>query len=234
MKEFDKLQSIAEKFGYSDGLMINTTSYCYKIISRYLVAGSILELGPAEGVMTELLVKNSSNLTIVEASNIFCKGIKGKFPNVKIHNVLFDDFKPNEKFDNIIMSHVLEHVVNPRDLVNLIKSWLNPGGIVFASVPNSHSLHRQAAVAMKLLEQENSLNESDVIHGHRRVFNSFELQELFSSANFKVLKTGGYWLKPLSNGQIEQSWSLDMINAFLELGEKYSEISAEIYIVASL
>ena len=43
---------------------------------------------------------------------------------------------------------------------------------------------------------------------------------------------GGYWLKPLSNGQIEQDWTPQMVEAFMKLGERYPDIAAEIYVVA--
>ena len=43
---------------------------------------------------------------------------------------------------------------------------------------------------------------------------------------------GGYWIKPLSNGQIEQNWTAEMLEAFMELGERYPDIAGEIYVVA--
>jgi 2-polyprenyl-3-methyl-5-hydroxy-6-metoxy-1,4-benzoquinol methylase len=234
MNEFDKLQEISNFNNYSNGMMAHAIDYCYKIISRNLINGSILELGPAEGLMTERLIKNTSNLTVVEASTFFCQQIEKKHPQINVYNSLFEDFKPIEEYDNIILGHVLEHVLDPQSLLNLVKTWLSPKGIIFASVPNSHSIHRQAAVHMKLLSRENSLNNRDIIHGHRRVFNLLELKELFNNSNFNILKSGGYWLKPVSNSQIEETWNSDMIDAFLVLGEKYPEISAEIYLIATL
>lgn len=44
---------------------------------------------------------------------------------------------------------------------------------------------------------------------------------------------GEYFLKPISNVRINANWSEDMVNAFLRLGEKYPEIAASIYLVAS-
>lgn len=43
---------------------------------------------------------------------------------------------------------------------------------------------------------------------------------------------GGYWLKPVSNGQIEENWTGKMVEAFMKLGERYPDIAAEIYIIA--
>ena len=208
-------------------------THCYQVILRHLIPGSILELGPAEGVMTQLLINDSDHVSIVEASTKFCDLIKTQLPKVHIKNCLFEDFNPERKFDNIILGHVLEHVADPVELLMRVKKWLTPSGMVFVAVPNAHSLHRQAAVLMGLLSKVNTLNSSDIDHGHRRVYSPDELRDTFIHSGLKVNQFGGYWLKPLSNKQIEEHWSPEMIDAFMELGEQYPEIAGEIYIVAS-
>ena len=39
-------------------------------------------------------------------------------------------------------------------------------------------------------------------------------------------------MKPLSNGQLEAQWTAPMIDAFMQLGERYPDIAAEIYVIA--
>ena len=39
-------------------------------------------------------------------------------------------------------------------------------------------------------------------------------------------------MKPLSNAQIESQWTPQMLEAFFQLGERYPDIAAEIYVVA--
>ena len=234
MKESQKLQQIANNLGYSDGVMRFSIKYCHTVISRHLVSGSILELGPAEGVMTQLLVQDSSDVSIVEASDKFCANIKSQHPAVEVSNCLFEEFHPVKKFDNIILGHVLEHVEDPVALLARAQQWLSPGGMIFGSVPNAHSLHRQAAVAMGLLEKESSLNSADINHGHRRVFDPDAFRDSFIRAGLTIHQFGGYLLKPLSNKQIEDQWTPEMIKAFMELGERYPEIAGEIYIVGRI
>jgi hypothetical protein len=41
-------------------------------------------------------------------------------------------------------------------------------------------------------------------------------------------------IKPISNAQIEETWTSEMLDAYMILGERYPEIAGEIYIVASL
>ena len=78
------------------------------------------------------------------------------------------------------------------------------------------------------------MNSLDIHHGHRRVFNPETLKGLFLSSGFLIEKFGGYWVKPVSNGQLEASWSAEMLEAYMELGQKYPDIAAEIYVVATL
>jgi 2-polyprenyl-3-methyl-5-hydroxy-6-metoxy-1,4-benzoquinol methylase len=233
MSTLNELKEISKNYSYSDGVMSNSINYSYNIFCRYANKGSILELGPAEGVMTDLIMKDFVDITVVEGSEIFCIELKKKYPTLKVINSLFESYLPDFKFDNIILGHVLEHVESPKDLLKKLKQWLNPKGVIFASVPNALSLHRQAAVLMGLLENESSLNLSDINHGHKRVFNLNDFINLFLVSDLNITKYGGYWLKPLSNIQIEESWSQEAIKAFMILGEKFPEIAAEIYVVAS-
>lgn len=233
MKEIDKLEEISLNFGYSDGVMASSIAYCFKVITRHLKGPSVLELGPAEGLMTDLLVKSGHNITVVEGSQRFCVSLKERLPDVQVFHDLFETFRPDKQFDTIILGHVLEHVVDPISLLKQVKSWLTPGGRIFCAVPNASSIHRQAAVNMGLLELESSLNESDLQHGHRRVFSPDHLKSTFLEAGLSIELFGGYWLKPLSNGQIHSHWTQPMIDAFMVLGEKYPDIAGEIYIVAS-
>lgn len=129
---------------------------------------------------------------------------------------------------------MLEHVIDPVDILKKCGTWLNPGGRILAAVPNSESIHRQAAVMMGMLSSTKQLNETDERNGHRRVYDMKMLQTDFEDAGLKIVKTGGYWLKPLSNSQVDATWDLEMVNAFLQMGEKYPEIAGEIYIVAGL
>lgn len=236
MREEEKgnLEEISKKSLYSDGVMVNAIQYCHSILRRHLRGQSVLEMGPAEGVMTEQLVTVFPKLTLLEGSSVFCESLRRRFPSATVINELFEDFCPESSFDNIVMGHVLEHVANPQDVLANARKWLNPNGKVFAAVPNSRSLHRQAAVIMGLLASEDALNDRDRHHGHRRVFSPESFRNVFVTTGFKVEAYGGYWLKPVSNLQIERSWSTEMVDAFLQLGERYPDIAGEIYVVASV
>jgi 2-polyprenyl-3-methyl-5-hydroxy-6-metoxy-1,4-benzoquinol methylase len=231
--ELRRLEGIAKVSQYAAGVNADTVRYSFRVFERYLRGDSILEMGPAEGVMTELLATTAKSLTLVDGSRTFCDSLEERFPEARVVMSLFEAFTPERAFDNIILGQVLEHVEDPAAVVRRAAAWLSPGGRVLAAVPNSRSLHRQAAVIMGMLPREDALNEFDVHHGHRRVFDPESFRQCFRDAGLVIDVFGGYWLKPLSNRQIEATWTPQMVDAFMQLGERYPDIAAEIYVVAS-
>lgn len=186
----------------------------------------------AASLMTPALVRAFPDLTVLEGAAAFCKDLARRFPDITVVNALFEEYEPAERFDTIILGHVLEHVANPSDILARAGRWLADGGRICAAVPNARSLHRQAAVMMNLLPDEHALNETDLHNGHRRVFDPETLRDTVRDAGLRVHHLGGYWLKPVSNGQIEATWTAEMLEAFMQLGERYPDIAAETYVIA--
>jgi 2-polyprenyl-3-methyl-5-hydroxy-6-metoxy-1,4-benzoquinol methylase len=224
-------ESVARTFDYFEGVCAAAAEYSLGIVKRHLVGKRILEVGPADGHMTRGLIKDF-DLTLVEPSESLCQKLRQYFPRAQVIHALVEDFVPSDRFDSILLCHVLDHIRDPEHVVRLARSWLSPGGKIIAIAPNSESLHRQAAVRMGLLSAVNAFSERDQAQGKRRIFNREEFRRLFSSAGLEVEFFGSYWLKPISNRQIEQQWTPAMIDAFFALGERYPEIAAEMYLVA--
>ena len=234
MNQQAQLDAIASDSIYGLGCNAQMIRYSYQIARRYLRGGSLLEMGPAEGVMTELLAADWPQLHLLEGSGTYCELLRKRFAQAQIHHSMFEDFAPTAPFDNIVLGHVLEHVLDPVDILKRVRTWLTPGtGRIFAAVPNARSLHRQAAVLMGMLPQEDAMSELDHRHGHQRVFNPESFRAAFHRAGLKIEVFGGYWLKPVSNAQIDKDWTPAMLQAFMQLGERYPDTAAEIYVIAS-
>lgn len=231
-EEHERLAAIAADSWYGKGVNAATVAYSVRIFSRHWRPGSCLELGPAEGLATAELVTYFDDLTCVDGATVFCEALRVRHPAAHVHCALFEDFETSRRFDNIVLGHVLEHVADPISILSRARSWLAPGGRVFGAVPNARSLHRQMAVAMGLLPTEHTLNDTDLHHGHRRVYDPESFRRDFASAGLQVELFGGYWMKPVSNSQIEASWSPAMLEAAMFVGERYPDIAAEIYVVA--
>lgn len=230
--EHDRLESIASDSWYARGANAVTIQYSARVFSRFFRGKSCLELGPAEGLMSETLASAFPSFTMVDGSKAFCEKLRTRYPHATVVTSLFEDYSPEQEYDTIVLGHVLEHVENPRAILSAARNWLAPSGVLLAAVPNARSLHRQAAVKMGLLSSIYDLNEADLHHGHRRVYDSEQLRADFEAAGLTVKEFGGYWLKPLSNQQLEESFTPEMFDAFMELGEDFPDIAGELYVVA--
>ncbi|OIO36552.1 MAG: hypothetical protein AUJ72_05820, partial [Candidatus Omnitrophica bacterium CG1_02_46_14] len=143
--------------------------YGYLTFKPFFLGSEGLELGPAEGQMTQFLVRDFKKLTVVDASKKLLDQIEDRSNLIKVHS-LFEKFKPNRRFNTIILNRVLEHVQSPVQMLLQAKKWLSLRGRIILGVPNANSIHRLAAVKMGLLKKPWQLNERDKILGHRRVY----------------------------------------------------------------
>lgn len=205
----------------------------YQTLKPHLRGPKGLELGPAEGEMTSFLLPEFAHLTVVDAAEKLLMQIPDAPNLVKIHS-LFEEYVPEHQFDTIIIEHVLEHVAQPVMLLQQAKQWLNVGGRILLGVPNGHSIHRLVAVKMGLLEGPCQLNARDNALGHRRVYTRETFKRDIEMAGLKITEMGGVFFKPLSNQQIQDHWTEQMIQGFYELGKDYPEYAAELYAVCEI
>jgi 2-polyprenyl-3-methyl-5-hydroxy-6-metoxy-1,4-benzoquinol methylase len=205
--------------------------YAYVSIKPYLVGSSCLELGPADGEMTRFLKDDFARVSVVDASPNFVKSAEGLGDNITGYVALFEEFEPPETYDTIIMADVLEHVAQPVELLERVKSWLNPGGRIIVAVPNADSLHRRLGVKLGMLERKNSLNEQDVAVGHRRVYTPDELEADIKAANLQAVAKGGIFLKLLSNAQMLNFEDDKLLDGMFELGKDLPQLCSQIFAV---
>ena len=207
----------------------------FHTMSQYHRPGIALEMGSADGIMTQKLCGEFESLTVVDGSQLFLDQLKEKVvaDNIKVDCALFEEYNSEVKFNNIFMTHILEHLDDPILVLKRSLDWLADDGYVFIAVPNANSLHRYVGVEMGMLEKRDSLNDQDVLLGHRRVYTPDLLKSHVESAGYKIEKFGGQMVKPLSNRQIQDQWSPELISAFFGLSDKLPELCSEIFIIAS-
>jgi len=165
--------------------------YLFNALKKYHIPGIALELGSADGIMTTKLCEEFENVTVVDGSEIFLKQIKGsiKAENVSLVCSMFENFQANEKYNTIFMTHILEHLDEPVELLRRSKEWLADKGHLLIAVPNANSLHRLIGVKLGMLSKKDELNEQDIILGHKRVYTPelFKEHGIGSGVEHKVL-----------------------------------------------
>ena len=234
--EASRLEDVASWYSTAEGFYGRLVGYGFRSIQPFLGGGRGLELGPADGQMTELLLGAFDQLVSVDGSPTFCDTLRARFAGRQGFTVvcsLFEELSLAAEFDTIVATHVLEHLDDPVGVLRRARQWLRPGGDgrLVVLVPNATSIHRQVAVKMGLLPTCDSLNELDVRLGHRRVYTLDGLCADLEAGGWEVEHTGGVFFKPLSNGQIDEWFSTEMMDGFFELGRDLPELSSEVFAV---
>lgn len=232
MQNFKNKVETSSKFYNEKFLDIDfiLTELNYRSLKQYFKGDIALELGPAVGQMTKYLINDFETLHVVEGSKNLLDQIPD-YSNIVKHHCFFEEFDAIIKYDTIIMSHVLEHIENPMQVLKKFKNFLNPSGVLLISVPNAKSIHRLVAEDMKLIDSIYTLNARDHELGHYRVYDMESLKNDVVIAGYHILDEGGVFLKPISNKQIEESWTKEMIESFYNIGKQFSANCAEIYVI---
>jgi len=204
----------------------------YRSIKKYFVGEKVLELGSAEGIMTRMLLDDFNHIAVVEAASKLLDLVPDN-SKISKYNCLIEDFESDQLYDTIILDHVLEHVDHPVNILKAAARNLSIGGRFIIGVPNALSIHRLVAVEMGLLESPYELNERDITVGHRRVYDMERLLADVDAAGLVTIDVGGSLLKPLSNGQIQDCFSPEMIEGFYKVGEMFVNHAADIFAVVT-
>lgn len=201
-------------------------NFINKVISYCVTRDSILELGIGHGVNLELLSENFRTVTILEGSREIIAKFQGKYSNIKIIDVFFEEFITQDRFNTISMGFILEHVDDPELILQKYRRFLSKGGSIYIGVPNAGSLHRLIAQKAGMLSDINTMSAVDVKFGHKRFLTFDQWENLLQRLNFKIKKAEGLYLKPFTTHQLESLNLSDIIvEAMIEIASAYPEIS---------
>ena len=83
----------------------------------------------------------------------------------------FENASLPRRYDNIVLTHVLEHFDDPVRLLGRINDeWLAEDGRLFLVCPNANAPSRQIAVKMGLITHNAAVTPDEAEHGHRRTY----------------------------------------------------------------
>jgi SAM-dependent methyltransferase len=188
---------------------------------------SLLELGLGHGYSTELFAKHFPRYKVIEGSSEMIQRFRRrfKFEHMDIEQAYFENFDTDERFDNIGMGFILEHVDDPGVILRRYRQFLNRDGSLFITVPNSESLHRRIGHEAGLLPDLDQLSHADRAFGHQRYFCLRTLTKLVEEHGYSVVKTEGLLLKPITTQQItDLKLSADILQGMLKVGIDYPEL----------
>jgi len=212
--------------------------YMLKTFEPFFNTGSLLELGSFKGDFTKRLLDYFDDISCVEASSESIDKAKEMLgDSVVFYNDQIEFLKLPKKYDNIILSHVLEHLDNPVAILKRINNeLLAPTGRLFLVCPNANAPSRQIAVKMGLVTHNSAVTQSEAEHGHRRTYALDTLERDVVAAGLKVVHRSGIFFKALANFQWDRLLQTDIVSReYLEgcfkLGQQYPDLCSSIFIL---
>lgn len=235
---------------YQSETIDNTRKYAYSFdfdvihpymltaFSPFFVNGNVLEAGCFKGRFTVRLENLFEDISCIEASEeaiIAAKKCVKK--NIKFYHSRFEDVTLPGRYDNIFLTHVLEHLEDPVALLKKInKEWLSDEGRLFIACPNANAPSRQIAVKMGLISHNAAITEAEFAHGHRITYSLDTLERDIKMAGLKIIHRSGIFFKTMANFQWDRLMQTDIISkeyldGCYELGQQYPDLCSSIYFI---
>lgn len=237
-KEMDDSANQAhEKYAYTFDFDV-LHPYMVRSFEPFFRPGSLLELGSYQGQFTRRLLEYFEDVTCIEASSEAIAVAQHKYGDqVQYINGLFEDVVLPRRYDNIVLTHVLEHLDDPvRVLRRINDEWLSDNGRFFLVCPNANAPSRQIAVKMGLILHNAAVTPAEAEHGHRITYSLDTLERDAVAAGLRVVHRSGIFFKALANFQWDRLLETDIISQeYLEgcyaLGQQYPDLCASIFLM---
>jgi SAM-dependent methyltransferase len=204
----------------------------------FFITGSLLELGSFKSVFTSRLLDYFDDITCVEASGDALEEARRNLGDrVQFVHSMFETTTLPRRYDNIVLSHVLEHIDDPVSVLRRInEEWLAERGRFFLVCPNANAPSRQIAVKMGLISHNAAVTQAEAEHGHRCTYTLDTLERDAVAAGLNVVHRSGIFFKALANFQWDRLLQTDIISKeYLEgcykLGQHYPDLCSSIFLM---
>ncbi|HWI17196.1 MAG TPA: class I SAM-dependent methyltransferase [Vicinamibacterales bacterium] len=238
-RDFDKetRDALGHKYAYTFDLDV-MHPFMMRAFEPFFRTGSVLELGSFRGDFTRRLLSRFNDVTCIEASGEAATAARAEFGDrVRIVHDTFEGVSLDRRFDNIVLTHVLEHLDDPVGVLRRVnREWLAPGGRFFLVCPNANAASRQIAVKMGLITHHSAVTPAEREHGHRITYSLDTLERDAKAAGLKVVHRSGIFFKALANFQWDRLLATDIISPeYLEgcyqLGQHYPDLCSSIFLM---
>jgi 2-polyprenyl-3-methyl-5-hydroxy-6-metoxy-1,4-benzoquinol methylase len=233
----DGQNAVNEKYSYNFDFDV-MHPFMIRAFEPLFRSGNFLELGSFRGDFTKRFMDFFDDITCIEASDEAIEEARRELGD-QIHfvNALFEEVRLTRRYDNIVMTHVLEHIDNPIDVLKRVNDeWLSEGGRFFLVCPNANAPSRQIAVKMGLIDHNSAVTPAEAEHGHRRTYSLDTLERDAVAAGLKVVYRSGIFFKALANFQWDRLLQTDIISkdyldGCYELGQIYPDLCSSIFLM---
>ncbi|MCO5112431.1 MAG: methyltransferase domain-containing protein [Burkholderiaceae bacterium] len=114
-------------------------AWAARLLRRVPEGGSVLELGPGPGAMTQVLRARGQAVTVVENDPAALQALQPlgvELVEADLDGRVWLDALEGRRFDTILACDVLEHLRQPEQVLKALAGLLQPMGSVIISLPN--------------------------------------------------------------------------------------------------
>lgn len=234
-KEFN--DNVGRKYGYNFDYDV-MQPFMIKAFTPFFVSGKFLELGSFKGEFTEKYLPFFDDITCVEASSDAVTAAKERLgEKASVYTSLFEEVELPNKYDTIVMTHVLEHVTDPVAVLRRVNDeWLSDKGRFLLACPNANAASRQIAVKMGIISHNAAVTEGEAAHGHQITYTLDTLERDARAAGLNIVYRSGIFFKALANFQWDKILNTDVISqdyldGCYKLGQQYPDLCSSIFLV---
>lgn len=238
-RDYDRELADVDGHKYAYGFDFDVMhGYMVDAFRPFFRPGKMLELGSFRGDFTRRLLEEFDEVTCVEASAQAAATAQQRLGDrAAIITGTFESVQLGTTYENIVMTHVLEHVDDPVSVLRRIKrEWLSPGGRFFLACPNANAASRQIAVKMGLIPHNAAVTPAEREHGHRCTYSLDTLERDATAAGLRVVHRSGIFFKALANFQWDRLLDTDIISreyldGCYKLGQQYPDLCSSIFLL---
>lgn len=151
-------------------------------------ATEVLDLGCGNGSFSALIASSGFNVTGLDHSSSGIEIASKKHPNTRFaqHDITQPlSIAYHEKYDEVVSTEVIEHLLLPRRLIENAISALKPGGLLILTTPY-HGYWKNLALALtnKFDDHWHPLRD----YGHIKFFSKATMLALFKECGLKDIR----------------------------------------------
>ena len=172
-----------------EDVLIKAHTYCLSLVEAFLpLKGSLLEIGSGNGYLLKVAKERG---WIPLGHEIDCESARKVSTKIGMEILCgpFTELEITNKFDAVMMLHVLEHLKDPVKHIRKINSVLKKNGILFMALPNIQS--RSALFKLTLeklkIKRKNIAAYYDTDH-HLWYYTPFTLRKFLENNGFEIIR----------------------------------------------
>jgi 2-polyprenyl-3-methyl-5-hydroxy-6-metoxy-1,4-benzoquinol methylase len=110
----------------------------YEWIAPRVAGGRVIDMACGEGYGSDLLASRAAAVVGVDANPEAHEHARARYvrDNLRFERGMVENYGEPGSFDAVVFLQTIEHVIDPRAVLEHMRSLLTPGGVLYVSTPN--------------------------------------------------------------------------------------------------